>query len=711
MRPPTRWFVCLTFATALRCGSTNPAPPAPPAPSAPAAPLSAAALAKSYGLALEPAPADGVPIRVVDAASRKPVADALVVSVDETDFTYDVNDEDDVDGHGSGRYWLRKLGRAYATSADGRAVVPAPTAPRSLFVWSGANFGRATLEVHDRTEHVVALAPRSLRVEVVDRAGRPQAGVPIQMAKCSLEPMSIGTTVGVTGADGCFDIPALEIERGVHRSCGRRDLVMLGAPIVGGEMRAADAPELEPVKFVLPECGSVEVELQDAQGRPLRKDSGPAPAHALALSVSSFGPSPFVGDEPGAQWPVRSLRVPFVDGRCRLDRVELGADLQFRLRVFWSDSRFSYDDLTVVGASEPETSHFRGPAKAGEVTHVVLRADSVGAPVEDPDPDSKMDERAEIPDASPAAAPPEPADAPELRSSVDVAVKIDVPILPCFLQVRLDGNRDPNANDSNPWIDVNGRATIRNVPAGAHSIEITRSGFSLSDSEVVLHESAEFAVAPSQHLRDPGLLDIDLRGKLGRVHVDVVDDAGAPLSGFVHTTRASDAVFSLSDGFERGRADLLVPIGDGFRSEVVVARFRPLVLDPRADVRRVTMKRGLPIRLALAPGFELPDAADRHARLCVGVSELPHFVPDRDQLRTLELRPGAELHFELAEPGPWPLIFQIGREGANGKEKLKESHLLDTTIDVQDRADEQSFVITPDRDCWNRLVGELRASE
>jgi hypothetical protein len=409
---------------------------------------------------------------------------------------------------------------------------------------------------------------------------------------------------------------------------------------------------------------------------------------------------------------VRSLRVPFVDGRCRVDRVELGADLQFTLRVFSSDSSYSVGHLRVVGASEPDASLFRGPVKAGEVTHVVVRADWVGVPDEDAGPDSNVDEPAAIPHASPGAAPPESADAPDLSSSVEVSVKIDVPILPCCLCVRLDGNREPYEHDSNPWIDVNGRATIRNVPAGSHSIEITRrSGFSLSDSEVVLHAPVEFAVAPSQHLRNPALLDIDLDGKLRRVHADVVDDAGAPLTGFVHTTRASDPAFSVSDWFERGRADLLMLVGEDFRSEVVVARFRPLVLDPRSDVRRVTMKRGLPIRLALAPGFELPDAADRHGRLFVGVSELPHFVTDRDELRTFELDPGADLRFEVAEPGPWPLVFQIRREGANGKEKFEQSHLLDTTIDVQDRFDEQSFAITPDRDCWNRLVAKLRASE
>jgi hypothetical protein len=638
-----------------------------------------------------------------------------VVSVDESDFTYDQNEEEDLDGQGSGRYWLRKLGRAYATAADGRVVVPAPTAPQSLFVWSGANFGRTTLEVYDRAEHVVALAPRSLRVEVVDRDGRPQADVPIQIGKCSLGPMAFGTTVGVTGADGRFDIPALELERGVHRSCGRRNLVMLGAPILGGEMRAADAPVLEPVKFVLPECGSVEVELQDAQGRPLRKDSAPAPAHVLALtlSISSFVPSPNVGAESDAHRHVRSLRVPFVDGHCHLDRVELGADLQFQLRVLWSDSSYSDECLHAVGASGPEWSHVRGPVKAGEVRQVVLRADFFGARVEDPDLDSKTDEPAEIPDASSAAAPSESAAAPDLRSSVAIAVQFDVPIEPCWLRVRLDGNRDPNESDSNPWIDVDGRATVRNVPAGTHSIEITRSSLSASywEDEVVLHESAEFEVAPAQHLRDPRLLDIDLRGRLRPRLLEIVDRDGKPLSGFVFQTRAEHPEFDEPMGFEQGRADFLTIVGDGLSTEIAASRFRPRVLAPDSRARRIVLERGIPIRLVLAPGFELPDASQRKARLYVGVSELPHFVIDRYELRTVELRPGADLRFEVAEPGEWPLVFQIGRDDEYGRENRETSYLLDTTIDVQDRFDEQSFVITPDRDCWNRLVAKLRASE
>jgi len=693
--------VCLAFATAIRCGSTNPAPPEP------AAPLSAAELAKSYGLVLQPAPADGVPIRVVDAVSGKPVGDALVVSIDEYLFTYADTDYEDGEERNA-RSLLRREGSAWATGCEGLARVADPTAPLSVFVWSGEKFGRTTVEVHDRAEHVVPIAPRSLLVEVVNRDGRPQAGVPIQMAKCSLDPESIGATVGTTGADGRFAIPALELERGVHRTCGRRDLVMLGLLIIGRELRGADAPVLEPVKFVLPECGSVEVELQDAQGRPLRKDSGPA------FSVGLFveGSWRRVGRAPDwvQDWPERSLEVPFVDGHCRLDRVELGATLNFRLEIGSSARSFTFDDLKPVGASADATT-VRGPTTAGESTHVVLRAEWFGAPVDGAVATSAKDASVAIPDDSSDATAPEAVDSPDARSSVAVSVRVDVPIDPCRLRVRLDGNRDPHEHDSNAWIDVNGRATVRNVPAGLHSIEITWSSFSDVDPDVVLHESAPFEVAPAQHLREPRLLDVDLRGRLRRLHLDVVDAAGRPLSGFVRTSREGDAAFESSDRFEDGRADLLTLAGNDVRTEIVVQRFRPLVLDPRSDSKRVVLKRGIPIRLALAPGFEMPDASQLEARLDVGVSELPHFVWDRDELRTVEIRPGADLRFELAEPGSWPLVFRIRREGVNGEENVEESHLLDTTIDVQDRADEQTFVITPDRDCWDRLVGRLRSRE
>ena len=143
---------------------------------------------------------DGVPIKVVDAKSGKPVADALVVSVDEWWFTY--SDNGDYGAPPESAALLREHGEAYVTASDGTTRVARPDEPRSIFAWLGDEFGRATLEVHDRAEQLIAIGPRELVVEVVDRMGRPQPGIPIHLAKCALEPSSLSFDRAITGADG-----------------------------------------------------------------------------------------------------------------------------------------------------------------------------------------------------------------------------------------------------------------------------------------------------------------------------------------------------------------------------------------------------------------------------------------------------------------------------------------------------------------------------
>jgi hypothetical protein len=250
----------LILAALVGCHSEKSPAEEPRSETARRSAVPASELAKSYGLEIRPEVADGATIRVVGAADRKPVVDALVVSADESSFTY--WDSDDGGIRWNARTLLKELGEAYATSSEGVTRVAPPKEPRSIFVWHGGDFGRTTLEVHDREEHVVAMAPRERIVDVVDKAGKPVNGIPIQLGKCALEPMSIGTTIGFTGAEGRFAIPALELERGVHRSCGRRDLNMIGSLVSGFELRAADAPRLEPVRFTLPDCGTVELEIQ-----------------------------------------------------------------------------------------------------------------------------------------------------------------------------------------------------------------------------------------------------------------------------------------------------------------------------------------------------------------------------------------------------------------------------------------------------------------
>ncbi len=670
----------------------------------------AAELAKSYGLTLRPEVADGVPIRVIDATSGNPVGDALVVSVDEWAFTY--SDA----GDGGIKYNARSLlvdsGQAYTTSTDGVARVAAPDEPRSVFIWRCEDFGRTTLEVHDRAEHVVSIAPRALMVEVVDKNGRPQAGVPVQLGKCALEPDAIGTTVGVTGPDGRFAIPALELERAVHRSCGRRALVMLGFLVSGFELRAIDAPRLEPVRFVLPDCGDVEIDFATSHPWPPRDDAASWPRFSLSVWGSKRG------DRRGLdrQFQIdseREMALPIDRPPYRLERVEVGTRLGFHLGVQLSESTSTGENLVVLGDGGLAASVVDGPSHAGKVEHVLLKSASLGAPLADwsshDEPNPAVQQIVDQEREKERVREETLREQMSVASSIDVSVRLDVAIEPCWLSARLDDNQQPNESDSCPWIDVNGRATMRGIPPVKHSVTITDRRLSNDYADIPLCRIDGIDVGPSQHLRDPRLLDIDLRGKL-RVHrYEITDGDGHPLSGYVRFTRDGEPAFADDTWFKDGHVEFLTGVGDGERASIAANGFRKRALDlttsePVGAPRRVFLERGIGIHLTLDRNLEQPSAP--HDTIYVGVSEMPHWCETLDELRTIALRPGVSLDFRLAEPGDWKVIF-LRSHVDDGGEEVTECSSIETTISVKDseRADSVQWIdVRPDPVHWKELL-------
>jgi hypothetical protein len=679
-----------------------------------APPRSAAELAKSYGLELRPEVADGVPIRVVDAASGKPVGDALVVSVDETEFTY--WDAGDGGIKWNARSLLVHSGQAYATSPDGRVRVAAPEDPRSVFVWRGEDFGRTTLELYDRAEHVVPVAPRALIVEVVDKNGKPQAGVPIQLGKCALEPDTIGTTVGITGPDGRFAIPALELERAVHRTCGRRALVMLGYMVSGFESRAIDAPQLEPVKFVLPDCGEVDFDLQTPHPWPPGDPAGAWPRFRLTVEGTKSG-DPSGRERQRQHTSEKEIVFPIDRPPYRLEHVELGTALWFDLDVQLSESTRTGGEVVAFGGDGLAAKHVDGPSRAGEVKHVLLKSESLGAPLanwsKQSEPDPRLQQTLDQESEKERVREDKLQEQMRVSSSIDVSVLLDVAIEPCWLSARLDDNQKPNEHDSCPWIDVNGRATMRWIPAGKHSVTITERRISNDYADVPLCRIDDVEVGPSQHLRDPRLLNIDLRGKL-RVHrYEIADGDGHPLTGFVRFTRDGDREFADDIWFKDGHVAFLTGVDDGVRATVAVNRFRKQALDltssePAGGPRKVFLERGIGIHLTLDRNLELPSAP--HDTIYVGVSEMPHWCETLDDLRTVALRPDAELDFRLAEPGDWKVIFLRSHDDGNGEATVTECSSVETTISVKDseRVDSVWWIdVHPDPDHWKELLRSL----
>ena len=117
------------------------------------------------------------------------------------------------------------------------------------------------------------------------------------------------------------------------------------------------------------------------------------------------------------------------------------------------------------------------------------------------------------------------------------------------------------------------------------------------------------------------------------------------------------------------------------------------------------MKRGIPIRLALDPSLALP--SDPHDRIYVGVSEALRWEESLDDVRTVELLTGAELRFDVAEPGDWNVVFLRLHDDGGDRPSVTECHSVETTISVQDGSREQAITVAPDRDCWNALMKSI----
>jgi hypothetical protein len=320
---------------------------------------SATEIARTFGLSVGPplAPdAESIPIRIVTAADGAPVGDALVVVVPELEFLQIEDYGIDVSDAELAKK-LQRIGRAYATDGEGRTRVAPLHARHAVYAWRGEQFARATVERFDRAEQLLALSPRDLVVEVVDRDGRAQAGVPVTFGPCSIQHELEGSWSGVTGANGKLKIPAIQLARGAHDTCGRHAGIKFAFPSRALVERQIDAVRMEPARLELPECGSLEIVLEDATGQPVRGK--------VRFGGSVDESNEFDGDRRATtDLPLRDFHGTIVDGRFVYERVETGLDFDFRYFEPERDREsFRFDQVHVVG-----------PTKPGERTRVVVRA-------------------------------------------------------------------------------------------------------------------------------------------------------------------------------------------------------------------------------------------------------------------------------------------------------------------------------------------------
>lgn len=166
---------------------------------------------------------------------------------------------------------LLSSARRTTTDEHGRATIDASVFPGRIAARRGDSFGWM---------HAHEVLPRPLRLEiaperpisflVVDADGRPVADAPVGLRKTPDRRLQGGFWSGTTDASGRATLRTLEVSQDSGTMYAALEILARDAPSVAIDL--ADPPR-EPIRLVMPDCGSLTVELRDAQGTLVLADS------------------------------------------------------------------------------------------------------------------------------------------------------------------------------------------------------------------------------------------------------------------------------------------------------------------------------------------------------------------------------------------------------------------------------------------------------
>ncbi len=291
------------------------------------------------------APAEGTAVKVVDAATGKPVGGALVTWFEERSDGRDcLAPEPEL------RELRRQFGTTVRTAVDGTTRVGrffrimASDGDHYAGAWRAPRGGPL----------VLALRPsRSIVVTTLDRERRPVANVRIEVR--TREEDGRGEWTSTTGPDGRVAFGPLDLFAAFESEALRELWVAVDAPL-GAPIRQrftlAEMPE-EPVSFTMPPTGRLVIDVVDADGKPLDVLGFTTVRERWEQSEDE------AGDASGARWPRVSWHDYDRRSHYELPHVEIG------LRFVVDSSKDDHEDAKQV---------VDGPSKPGETVIVRLVA-------------------------------------------------------------------------------------------------------------------------------------------------------------------------------------------------------------------------------------------------------------------------------------------------------------------------------------------------
>ncbi|MBL8859802.1 MAG: carboxypeptidase regulatory-like domain-containing protein [Planctomycetes bacterium] len=203
------------------------------------------------------------------------------------------------------------------TNEQGEAQLAASALPGLVSARAGTSFGASY--VFDRTTQptVIHIAREiNLTLQVVDAVGRPVAGVPVAVRLAGQEQRVGGWTGMTAGADGL--VHARHIEQRVFGEPPFALVALLPIPLRQPVTVPIDIDALptDPIRLVLPPCGSVLVQVHDSEGGPV------LPIGLNMVEQKHLGPDGSLG------WTTDSFEPALIElGRALYPFVEIGLDL------------------------------------------------------------------------------------------------------------------------------------------------------------------------------------------------------------------------------------------------------------------------------------------------------------------------------------------------------------------------------------------------
>lgn len=303
------------------------------------------------GIAIEPTPAHGLALRVVDRATGAPKPSALVTRIDPYGFAIPEGIPTDLAAR------LDVAGRRFRADEQGCVRIPRSRGALVVSARSDGEFGFARIEMEQfdlleaegATPRTIAVGPpRTLRIQVVDPDGTPRAGIPVVVDAESAYYVYGGGPYESRAPDGIVELPAADLlfEPASQEIRVRLGVVLREAVAATVRREQLDGP---PIRLALPPTGRIDVSVVGRDGallpvsgeRSLDLHVAPIDGVAAAADHSTLG----------------SATLQIENGRGHVDPVDLG---------LLAEGTWWFEECNrAVGSA-------RGPTRAGETTELRL---------------------------------------------------------------------------------------------------------------------------------------------------------------------------------------------------------------------------------------------------------------------------------------------------------------------------------------------------